>query len=42
MSLNGAQSALNNLTAKVDAGDVEGGKTALSEMKVRLKTDSIL
>ncbi len=35
MSLDQAQSALKKLIAKVDAGDIEGGKAALSELKVR-------
>lgn len=34
MSLESAKSVLNNLHAKVEAGDVEGGKSALAEMKV--------
>lgn len=34
MSLESAQASLNNLNAKVESGDVEGGKEALSEMKV--------
>jgi hypothetical protein len=35
MSLDQAQASLNNLIAKVDAGDIDGGKAALSELKVR-------
>jgi hypothetical protein len=34
MSLESAKSVLNILNAKVEAGDVEGGKAALAEMKV--------
>eukprot|EP00979_Chaetoceros_neogracilis_P008379 scaffold1862_cov268-Chaetoceros_neogracile.AAC.44 len=34
MSLESAKSTLHNLNAKVDAGDVEGGKAILAEMKV--------
>ena len=34
MSFESAKSVLNNLNAKVVAGDVEGGKSALAEMKV--------
>ena len=35
MSLDHAQSSLKNLIANVDAGDIDGGKAALSALKVR-------
>jgi hypothetical protein len=33
--LDNARELLNNLNARVENGDIEGGKGALSEMKVR-------
>lgn len=35
MSLDEAKLCLKTLVEKVDAGDIDGGKLALSEMKVR-------
>ena len=35
MSLDEAKLCLKTLVEKVDAGDIDGGKSALSEMKVR-------
>ena len=35
MTIENAKAVLNELEAKVQAGDVEGGKSALARMKVR-------
>ena len=38
MTIENAKAVLNELEAKVQAGDVEGGKSALARMKVRKNT----
>ena len=37
MSLEDAKKILSDLTAKVQGGDIEGGNSALTEMKVRFE-----